>query len=207
MPISAAATQKVQAALDAGTKGTGVPGMMFVAVDKNGEYLTKQGSGQHGVIQSQPVDEESVFWIASCTKMVTALACMQLVEQGKLALDDSKLVYDLLPEVKAKDQVLVAHNQWEPRKNDITLRMLLNHTAGFGYSFFNEKIRDYGRPTGFAEFDGDFKDIRDIPLVNQPGSRWEYGVSSFPGIKSQVKLKSLRLTLLGRLTLTGRVSA
>ena len=175
-PLSAAAQQKVQSALDAGTKDTGVPGMAFFAVDKNGEYLTKQASGKAGPLQDRPIDEESVFWIASCTKLITAIACLQLVEQGKLSLDDPDLVHDILPELKAKDQVLVGKNKWEPRKGEITLRKLLDHTAGFGYSFFNEKIRDYGRPTGFEEFDGDFKDIRDSPLVNQPGSRWEYGV-------------------------------
>lgn len=175
-PLSAAAQQKVQSLLDVGTNNTGVPGIAFVAVDKNGEYLTKQASGKIGPVQNRPVNEDTVFWIASCTKMITGIACLQLVEQGKLALDDSNLLYTILPEVKAKDQVLVSDNKWEPRNADITLRMLLNHTAGFGYSFFNEKIRNYGRPTGFEEFHGDFKDIRDSPLVNQPGSTWEYGV-------------------------------
>ena len=181
MSLSTQTQEKIQAALDAGTKDTGVPGMAFIAVDKKGGYLTKQASGRHGLNQDRKIDEDSVFWIASCTKMVTAIACLQLVEQGKLKLDDHNQVYELLPEVKAKDQVLVGKNKWEPRKNDITLRMLLNHTAGFGYSFFNENVRDYGRPTGFDEFDGDFKTIQQMPLVNQPGSKWEYGVSIASG--------------------------
>ncbi|KAK5006244.1 hypothetical protein LTR28_006723 [Elasticomyces elasticus] len=55
--------------------------------------------------------------------------------------------------------------------------MLLNHTAGFGYTFFNERLRDFGRPVGYDEFSGDAWDLLDQPLVNQPGERWEYGVN------------------------------
>lgn len=48
-------------------------------------------------------------------------------------------------------------------------------TAGFGYSFFNEKLRDYSKPVGYDEFSGCVYDMLQ-PLVNQPGERWEYGV-------------------------------
>jgi beta-lactamase class A len=40
---------------------------------------------------------DTVFWIASCTKMIVGIACMQLVEQGKLALDDVELVEKIAP--------------------------------------------------------------------------------------------------------------
>ena len=174
--LSQAATDQIQNVLETSIKGTGVPGLVFCAVDKSGDYLTQQHAGTNGPISNQPLDQESVFWIASCTKMITGIACLQLVEQRRLELDSSKQLYELLPEVRDKQQVLVGKGQWEPRKGDITLRMLLAHTAGFGYTFFNTRIRDYGRPTGFQEPGGDFKDVRDSPLINQPGSRWEYGV-------------------------------
>jgi len=64
------------------------------------------------------------------------------------------------------------------------LRMLLAHTAGFGYEFFNQRLNDYGhdggmgvKGTGFDVFAGDGRDIVRQPLVNQPGSAWEYGVN------------------------------
>jgi CubicO group peptidase (beta-lactamase class C family) len=75
---------------------------------------------------------ESVFWIASCTKLLATIACMQAVEQGILNLDDHKQVYQLCPELE-KVQVLQDDGTLVDKKNDITLRMLLSHTAGFGY--------------------------------------------------------------------------
>jgi CubicO group peptidase (beta-lactamase class C family) len=50
-------------------------------------------------------------------------------------------------------------------------------TAGFGYEFFNTKLRNYGRPVGFDVFSGDPTEVLRMPLVNQPGSRWEYGIN------------------------------
>jgi CubicO group peptidase (beta-lactamase class C family) len=47
----------------------------------------------------------------------------------------------------------------------------------FGYEFFNPKLRDYGRPVGFDVFQADMRDIVRMPLVNQPGETWEYGIN------------------------------
>jgi hypothetical protein len=49
--------------------------------------------------------------------------------------------------------------------------------AGFGYTFFNDKLRDYSKPLGYDEFSGHIYDILQ-PLVRQPGEGWEYGVRS-----------------------------
>jgi hypothetical protein len=49
-------------------------------------------------------------------------------------------------------------------------------TAGFGYTFFNEKLRDYSFPDGYDEFSGHAYDMQQ-PLIHQPGEAWEYGVS------------------------------
>ena len=52
-----------------------------------------------------------------------------------------------------------------------------NVPAGFGYSFFNERLNDYYGATGLNEFSGNAFDVFTQPLVNQPGSRWEYGIN------------------------------
>lgn len=178
--------QQIKQSLDSVTSNSksGVPGLVFASIDKNGEMLTQQASGRLGLDSDEPMTLDTVFWIASCTKMIAGIACMQLVEQGKLDLDDSQSLYKLCPELKEKKVIVDAGNgkkgkeglKLVEKEKEITLRMLLDHTAGFGYTFFNEKLRDWGRPIGYDEFTGDEKDVLEMPLVNQPGSRWEYGV-------------------------------
>lgn len=176
-PLSAKSQQAITAALENATTGdTGVPGLVFCAIDKRGDFLAQTAVGKRGLAVEKPMTLDSVFYIASCTKMITGLAAMQLVEQGKIGLDDAEALYKIAPEIKAK-KVLREGGRLEERKGEITLRLLLNHTAGFGYSFFNEKLIEYAGPAGFDEFSGDKEDYLSQPLVNQPGTKWEYGVS------------------------------
>lgn len=67
---------------------------------------------------------------------------MQLVEQGMLSLDDADQVERLCPEL-TDVQVLQSDGTLVPKRRGITLRMLLSHTSGFGYTFFHEGLRDY----------------------------------------------------------------
>jgi len=174
---SASAQKNVQTSLDSVTSDAskGVPGLVFVAVDKKGDIITANASGHRDMNTKVPMDLDTVFWIASCTKLLAAIVCMQLVEQGKLSLDDHEHLYKLCPELE-KVQV-IENGKLVPKEREITLRMLLNHTAGFGYEFFNQALMDYGRPTGFDVFAADPRDILKMPLVNQPGSVWEYGIN------------------------------
>ncbi|KAK5141091.1 beta-lactamase/transpeptidase-like protein [Cryomyces antarcticus] len=178
MPLSKKATETIQSSLDGVTSDskTGISGMVFVAVDKHGKQLAAAASGNRGLNSKEPMTMDTVFWIASCTKLIGAIACMQLVEQGKLKLDDEKQCEEILPELKNM-KVLDESGKLVDKKGGITLRMLLDHTAGFGYTFFNEGLRDHGRPIGYDEFNMDVKELATMPLVNQPGSRWEYGTN------------------------------
>lgn len=127
--------QQVQASLDSVTSNaaqTGLPGLVFVAVDRNGDEITATASGTRGLGMSEPMTLDTVFWIASCTKLLAAIACIQAVEESKLSLDDSQQVYKLCPELKAV-KVLQEDGSLAEKTKDITLRMLLSHTAGFGY--------------------------------------------------------------------------
>lgn len=154
---------------------TGIPGTTVVVVGKDGEELFAHSAGKQGLTSNTPMTLESIYWIASCTKVLTGLACMQLVEQGVLNLDDGAQVETLCPEVK-DIKVLRPDGTLEDKKTAITLRMLLTHTSGFSYSFFNEALRDWSLPAGLDEFSGRFEDLA-TPLVSQPGSAWTYGVS------------------------------
>ncbi|KAH6603718.1 hypothetical protein Trco_008493 [Trichoderma cornu-damae] len=153
---------------------TGIPGVTTVVVGKDGKELFAHSAGKRGLVSTEPMTLETIFWIASCTKMLTGLACMQLVEQGTLRLDDGDHLESLLPEFK-EVKVLREDGTYEAKNKKITLRMLLSHTSGFGYTFFNERLRDWAFPAGANEFSGRIEDIISLPLLFQPGEGWQYG--------------------------------
>ena len=110
-----------------------IPGCTVVVVGKDGGQIFAHASGKQGVDSPEPMTLETVFWIASCTKMIGGIAAMQLVEQGKLALDDADLVERYCPELKTirilKGFDEKGRAETVEKKNRITLRMLLNHTG------------------------------------------------------------------------------
>ena len=118
------------------------------------------------------VGKDGIFSIASMTKPVTSVAVMQLVEAGKVKLDEPAATY--LPELGAV-QVL-ENGALRAAKGQITVRMLLTHTAGFAYEFLNRELFDYASkgkvPSVMAGGDGFMK----APLLFDPGARWEYGI-------------------------------
>lgn len=131
MTSKSEATHKaVQETLDGVTSNpdTGVAGLVFAAVNKDGDIITANASGKRGLDTPEPMTLDTTFWIASCTKMVTAIAVMQLVEQGKLGLDDSKQLYKLCPELE-KVKVLEEGGKLVDKEKEITMRMLLSHVS------------------------------------------------------------------------------
>jgi CubicO group peptidase (beta-lactamase class C family) len=96
--IQAEAVNDLKSQIDAVTKDPeGIPGTVYCAVNRKGELIFQHASGKVGVGQSKDMSLDTVFWIASCTKMITGIACMQLVEQGKWSLDDVGIVEKLAP--------------------------------------------------------------------------------------------------------------
>lgn len=96
--ISSQEADSLKAKIDGVTQEKdGLPGVVFCAVNKDGELIFNHASGKIGLGQEEDMTSDAVFWIASCTKMITGIAAMQLVEQGKLALDDVELVEKLAP--------------------------------------------------------------------------------------------------------------
>lgn len=135
--VNQSAQDACQKSLDSvtGNPETGVAGLVFAAVDREGKEIVAVSSGKKGVNNREPMDLDTVFWIASCTKLLATMACMQAVEQGKLKLDDAEQVKKLCPELAAV-KVLKEDGSLEDRKTDITLRMLLSHMSGFGYELY-----------------------------------------------------------------------
>ena len=112
--------------------------------------------GQNGVLWSGSagnVKVDSIFAIASMTKPVTSVAIMMLAEEGKLKLDDSASKY-------------LAGFEGRP----VTIRHLLSHTSGIGYGFSNATVARMMKETKKAEWE--------LPLLNAPGEKWNYGAST-----------------------------
>ena len=157
-----------------------VPGVVAAAADDSG-VIYEGAFGQRdlaaGTAMAMAID--TVFRIASMTKAVTSVAAMQLVEAGKLALDDPVPAID---PTLASPQVLNGFSAagepiLRPAKRPITLRHLLTHTAGFTYEVWNADMRRYIEATGTpAVMSGRLAALR-RPLCFDPGERWEYGIN------------------------------
>jgi methyl acetate hydrolase len=149
-----------------------VPGVVALAADKH-DVVYQGAFGLRAFDQSAVMTLDTVFAIASMTKAVTAVAAMQLVEQGRLSLDQA--VGDQLPEIRAAQVLDGFDANGAPRlrspRQPITLRHLLTHTAGFGYTTWNAALHRFEQ--GASEPVGLFRG----PLVFDPGDRWEYGTS------------------------------
>lgn len=131
--ISSETATSLQATIDSYTsRPNGVPGLVYSVINENGDKIFEHASGKRGLGSVEPMTVESVFWFASCTKLITAVAAMQLVEQGKLALDDGEQLERYLPELKEIKVLEEDENgrlRLVEKKRKITLRMLLSHTG------------------------------------------------------------------------------
>lgn len=135
--LSKSAVEGLVKSMDAITADpNNIPGCVMAVVGKDGKELFTHASGTRGIDTKEPMTMESVFWIASCTKMIGAVAAMQLVEQGKLALDDCDQIEQICPELKNIKILKSVDANGKPelveKKNRITLRMLLTHTGRIG---------------------------------------------------------------------------
>jgi methyl acetate hydrolase len=132
---------------------------------------TADGVVYHGASSAA---KDAIFAIASMTKPVTSVAVMQLVEEGKVKLDEPAAAH--VPELV--DAKVLDAGKLRPPRSPVTVRQLLSHTAGFGYEFMNKEIFELVKagkvPSIMAGGDAFLR----APLVFDPGSRWEYGINT-----------------------------
>src|ERR1700688_3035245 len=155
-----------------------IPGV--VAMAATGKEVVYQGAfGKRDLSKDDAMTADSVFWIASMTKAITAAGAMQLVEQGRLALEAP--IGNVLPDLAAP-QVLEGFDakgepKLRPARNPITLRHLMTHTAGFCYNLWNGDMVQYLEKTGLPAITTCQNDALKTPLTSDPGTRWEYGIN------------------------------
>lgn len=131
-----------------------------VLLAKDGKVLLTKAVGIANRDFDVPVTLDTKFNLGSMNKMTTAVACLQLVEQGKLALDDPVAKFlgeDWLPKVD---------------KNKVEIRHLLTHTSGLG-SYFTAEFDRSSRAL-YRTVDDWQPIVRDETLAFEPGTRWQY---------------------------------
>ncbi|HLU48170.1 MAG TPA: serine hydrolase domain-containing protein, partial [Planctomycetota bacterium] len=167
-----------------------IPGAAMLVV-RDGKLAWLDTVGFANVAREEPLAGDSIFRICSMTKPVTSVAAMILVEEGKLALDDPVSRY--IPEF-ANVEVGVPEEsdgatvvKTVPLEQPLTVRHLLTHTSGLTYTFMgngwiNQAYREAGVNDGLVEAEGTCADnvrkLATVPLLFQPGSRWNYGLST-----------------------------
>ena len=169
---------EIDAVLRRAAEAGEVPGVVALAAMPGG-VVYEGAFGRRDLALGSAMTPDTIFRIASMTKAVTSVAAMQLVEAGKLELDQP--IGRVLPELAAP-QVLVGFDaagkpRLRPARRPITLRHLLTHTAGFGYEMLNaDLIRYIHRTDTPSTSTGRLASLR-LPLLFDPGERWEYGIS------------------------------
>jgi len=162
----------IDAALQAKVAAKEIPGV--VAMAANEASIVYQGAfGARSITAAPPMSPDTVFRIASMVKLLTSVAALQLVERGKLKLDEPAANID---PTLASPQVLVGFDakgapQLRPAQKPITLRSLLTHTSGFSYPLWDPNVLQYLKAAKGKSA------LPRRPLMFEPGTRWAYGGS------------------------------
>lgn len=174
---ASAQNSTASAALDSGLRGAverkDVPGVVALVTDRE-RVLYQSAFGVADVATGRPLTSDALFRIASMTKPVTSVALMQLVEQGRVALDDPASKYlPELAELKVFESFDPATGAYRlrPASRPATVKHFLTHTSGLAYPFTSAVWRDFKPAAGETyPFGG--------PLLFDPGERWHYSTST-----------------------------
>jgi len=168
----------IDSALREAVEAREVPGVVALAASDRGT-LYEGAFGVRDLDAGGAMALGTVFRIASMTKAITSIAAMQLVEAGKIGLDDP------VPDIDAalsRPQVLdgfdaAGQPKLRAAERPISLRHLLTHTAGFSYDWSNPNTVRYAELTGLPPMaSGALAALRQ-PLAFDPGDKWEYGIN------------------------------
>jgi methyl acetate hydrolase len=164
------AASPIDAVLRAGVEEHGIPGVVAMVATPDA-IVYKGAFGKREAAGSVPMTEDTIFSMFSMTKPITSVAVMQLVEQGKLKLDDPAGKW--LPALSSP-KILEGFENGQPKlrpaSKAITIRQLLTHTSGLVYTLFDKDLRDYQAKHG--------SNADQTTLLFEPGTCWEYGTST-----------------------------
>ena len=180
--LSAEALARIAPALRTYTESSRLPGIVF-AVARHGKLVQLEAVGSMDIAQRTPMRTDAVFRIVSMTKAVTGAAVAQMIERGKIRLDDPVSKY--IPAF-ANVRVYVGGPAAKPTlrtpTRPITIVDLLTHSAGLTYGAFgNSAVDSIYRSANIldpARTIAQFADsIAQLPLIADPGTRWNYSMA------------------------------
>jgi CubicO group peptidase (beta-lactamase class C family) len=171
--------EKVDALLGAAVAKGDVPGVVAMATDRDGRLLYEGAFGERTLGSGVSMTPDTVGWIASMTKAITSVAAVQCVERGLLELDaPASRVLPAIGEVGVLTGFDADGRPLTRRpKRPITLRHLLTHSAGFSYEIWNTDIQKVQAALGIPSVTECRNRAIELPLLFDPGERWEYGVN------------------------------
>jgi CubicO group peptidase (beta-lactamase class C family) len=154
-----------------------IPGVVGLAANDRGVFY-EGAFGRRAVDKADAMTIDSVFRIASMTKAVTGAAAMQLVEQGRIGLEQP--MGEVLPVIRDVKVLEGFDAAGAPKlrapKGPVTLRHLLTHTSGYGFDIFNADLGRYIEVAKLPSVVTCMNDALRVPLVFDPGTSWEYGI-------------------------------
>ncbi len=169
--------QSIDAIFRQAVETKAMPGIVATAATDR-DVVYEGAFGKRDLGQDAAMTLDTVVWIASMTKAITATAAMQLVEKGKLGLD--RPAREVVPELGAAKVLEGFDGAGQPRlrapSRPITLRHLLTHTSGFAYEIWNPEIAQYQAVTGTPGITTCTNAALTTPLMFDPGERWAYGI-------------------------------
>jgi len=153
-----------------------VPGVVAMVTDREAN-IYEGAAGERVLGSGKAMTTDSVMAIFSTTKAITGTAVMQCVEEDKLDLDAP--AKNFVPDIGKLQVIEGFESDGKPKlrapKRDITTRMLMLHTAGLGYDFFNENYNRLAKEHGQPSVVSSSKASIMTPLLFDPGDKWEYG--------------------------------
>ena len=169
---------KAAAVLDQ-TITTGKLNFAVAAVGNAGGQTWSHAAGYQDAEKTKAASPDNIIQIASMTKLITTIAALQLVEQGKLDLDTPISAYapelnelQVLTGFAADDTPIFAEANRAP-----TARELMTHTAGYAYEIWNTNALK-GVQLGVTPSLLGEGNYLEAPLAFQPGTAWEYGINT-----------------------------
>ena len=147
-------------------------------VNRKGKIIYFESFGNRGLDDKQKINKDDLYRIYSMTKPIVSVAIMQLYEKGKFHLNDP--VHKFIPELKSL-KIAITKDSLVDAKNKITIKHLLTHTSGLSYGWSRQPADSFYRQADIfnSESSDDFiKKVSELPLRFEPGSKYNYSIST-----------------------------